>query len=85
MLERRPGVTRLMDRLESKALVSRTRDDADRRRVVCTIREKGLDLLGTLDREVARVDGILLHSLSEPEVTEMTELLNRLRSAVSER
>lgn len=84
MLERQPGVTRLVDRLEAKGLVVRSRDEADRRRVVCSIRQDGLDLLVSLDRELAQVDDMVQHGLSESQVTEMTLLLNLLRSAVSD-
>jgi len=85
MLERRPGVTRLVDRLQGKGLVGRARDDGDRRRVLCSIRQKGLELLATLDRDLARLDRVVIDGLSAPDVTELTTLLNRLRAAVRQR
>src|SRR5678809_372016 len=56
MIEQTPGVTRLIDRLERKGLVTRTPCPKDRRRVFCKITPKGLDLLKELDDPVNRWD-----------------------------
>src|SRR3954449_5749780 len=48
MIEQTPGVTRLVDRLERKGLVTRAPCPTDRRRVFCRITPKGLDLLTEL-------------------------------------
>lgn len=45
MIERTPGVTRLVDRLSRKDLVERERDTEDRRRIVCRITPGGLTVL----------------------------------------
>src|SRR5262249_27588175 len=37
MIERTPGITRLLDRLEAKQLVHRERFSSDRRQVLCTV------------------------------------------------
>src|SRR5512138_1242148 len=52
MIERAPGITRLLDRLEAVGLVSRQRCRDDRRRVLCTITRKGLDALERADEPV---------------------------------
>src|ERR1051325_6433181 len=49
MIERTPGITRMIDRLEAKRLVVREIRPQDRRYVHCRITEKGLNLLATLD------------------------------------
>src|SRR3954469_19439406 len=49
MIEETPGITRLIDRLESKKLVARKRCATDRRQVFCLITRPGLDLLARLD------------------------------------
>src|SRR4051795_1937402 len=49
MIEETPGITRLIDRLEAKKLVSRERCLTDRRQVFCRITPSGLSLLTTLD------------------------------------
>ena len=50
MVERAPGVTRLLDRLEAKALVRRERCRTDRRQVLCWIRPAGTQMLADLER-----------------------------------
>ncbi len=37
MIERNPGITRLLDRLEAKSLIRRERSAGDRRRQICRI------------------------------------------------
>ena len=48
MIEQTPGITRMIDRLEVKGLVSRERGCQDRRQVLCRISQAGLDLLSAL-------------------------------------
>ena len=45
LLRRAPDVTRLLDRLETKGLVSRTRAEPDRRLSISTISPEGSELL----------------------------------------
>src|SRR5829696_3408168 len=45
MIEQTPGITRLIDRLETKRLALRERCKNDRRRVYCRITRDGLALL----------------------------------------
>src|SRR5687768_201697 len=52
MVRRDPDLTRLLDRLESRRLVTRTRGTADRRVVQATITAEGLGLLESLDATV---------------------------------
>src|SRR5918911_5307974 len=52
MIERTPGITRMIDRLESKGLVEREVRPHDRRCVFCRITRKGLSLLKALDAPV---------------------------------
>ena len=75
MIERTPGVTRLVDRLLQKDLVTRERDPRDRRRIVCSITEDGMD---TLARIEPRLRGALeaFEGALDPEVLE--ELAHRL-------
>src|SRR6476660_4124988 len=49
MITRDPDVTRLLDRLERRGLVSRCRDNEDRRMVLTRITEAGQKLLAQLD------------------------------------
>ena len=57
MVEEAPGITRLLDRLEAKALVRRQRCPKDRRQHLCWITPKGLDLLASLDEPAGSAAG----------------------------
>src|SRR5690348_18290459 len=52
MITRDPDVTRLLDRLEKRGLVSRCRETEDRRMVLTRISPEGLKLLARLDEPV---------------------------------
>lgn len=52
MIEETPGITRLIDRLEERSLVSRERSVSDRRQVICRISQAGVDILARLDGPV---------------------------------
>jgi MarR family transcriptional regulator, organic hydroperoxide resistance regulator len=66
MIERAPGVTRLLDRLEGEGWVLRTRGSEDRRQVLARITPAGARLLDTLDPAVAQAEDALMAAL-EPE------------------
>ena len=80
MLERTPGVTRLIDRMEHKGWVARQRCTDDRRRVWCRISPQGLKLLSRLDAPVGELDDALSGVLEESEIVELIEYLDRLRA-----
>jgi DNA-binding MarR family transcriptional regulator len=62
MIRRDPDLTRLLDRLEARDLVTRARGAADRRVVLSAITEEGLALLAELDEPMeARVRERLAH------------------------
>src|ERR1700694_5664766 len=52
MITRDPDVTRLLDRLEKRGLISRCRETRDRRSVMARITPQGLKLLARLDEPV---------------------------------
>lgn len=80
MIEKTPGVTRLVDRLEEKGLVRRERSSEDRRCVLCTVTGEGLDLLAELDEPVREADEEALAGLEDDEVERLIELLDRVRA-----
>jgi len=82
MVERQPGVTRLVDRLVAKGLVGRTRDREDRRRVVCAIGPEGLELLRRVDARMPDVDDAVAGALEGGDLSQLVRLLDRLRAAV---
>ena len=81
MIEQTPGVTRLVDRLERKALVARVPCPNDRRRVFCRITPKGLDLLKELDDPVNRWDTQAVAVLQPSDLDSLINLLDRVRAS----
>ena len=71
MITRDPDITRLLDRLEDRGLVARSRDRADRRVITTRISDKGLRLLKDLDgpieglhrKQIGHLGGRKLRSL----------------------
>lgn len=80
LIERTPGVTRLIDRLAEKELVRRARCADDRRMVHCWITEQGLAILARLDEPMDEADEALAGPLDEREVRHLVALLDRVRS-----
>lgn len=80
MVERHPGVTRLVDRLVRKGLVDRTRGDEDRRVVRCSITPEGRVVLERLDGVVEAADEAVRRALGEERLGELIEMLDRLRA-----
>ena len=80
MIEKAPGITRLLDRLERKGLVLRERCPGDRRQVICRITPKGLDLLVSLDSAIRKaVEPI--KRLSQRDLKHLIRLLDSVRRA----
>jgi DNA-binding MarR family transcriptional regulator len=79
LIERVPGVTRLLDRIEEKGLVRRARCPEDRRLVHCWITPSGLDLLSDLDDAVDRSDHDAVSGLSEGQIQMLIESLEQIR------
>ncbi len=82
MIERQPGVTRLIDRLIRKEFVARRRDRIDRRKVVCSITPSGLELLDRLDARIDGTDGAVLEALQVGELHTLIDHLDRLRAGI---
>jgi DNA-binding MarR family transcriptional regulator len=80
LIERTPGITRLLDRLEEKRLVRRERCEDDRRMVHCWITEAGLELLEIMDAPVDAVDDDILRALNDDDVLNLIRLLDQVRS-----
>jgi MarR family transcriptional regulator, organic hydroperoxide resistance regulator len=81
MIERTPGITRMIDRLEAKGLVGREIPPNDRRFVYCRITKKGLALLKLLDEPIEEANHQAFCGLSKAELQQLTNLLLKLRLA----
>src|ERR1700686_1007392 len=83
MITRDPDVTRLLDRLEKRGLISRCRETKDRRTVRVRIAPEGLKVLGRMDETVQAAHRKQLGHLGQQRLQELTELLRVARSQVA--
>jgi DNA-binding MarR family transcriptional regulator len=82
MITRDPDVTRLLDRLEKRELISRCRETKDRRTVMARITPQGLKLLGRLDEPVQATHRKQLGHLGRERLRALAELLSVSRAQV---
>lgn len=75
MITRDPDITRLLDRLEKRGLISRCRENRDRRMVMVRITPMGLKLLARLDEPVQAAHRQQLGYLGRKRLGALTELL----------
>jgi DNA-binding MarR family transcriptional regulator len=80
MITRDPDITRLLDRLEKRGLVSRCRETRDRRAVLARIAPDGLDLLAKLDEPMTEIHREQLGHLGPARLQELAELLQACRN-----
>jgi len=78
LLDRMSDVSRIIDRLVHKRLVSRCMSDKDRRAVDIMITAEGLAILGKLDEEMS-IHRILDSHLTDDECRQLNDLLDKLR------
>lgn len=82
MVEQTPGITRLIDRLETKKLVLRERCRTDRRQVFCRITKHGLALLARLDEPMRASEEESLGTLSPQQLARLIRLLDIARNGL---
>ena len=80
MLNRMPDVTRLLDRMEESGLVSRSREEADRRQVRTQLTARARRMVDELDDKVRAEHQRQLGHLSEDQLSSMIELLTAARN-----
>jgi DNA-binding MarR family transcriptional regulator len=81
LIEQAPGVTRLLDRLEAKALIRRQRCPKDRRQHLCRISATGLQLLEKIDALTAHAHEESLKGLRQKDRVTFIRLLDAIRAA----
>ncbi len=79
MLTHDPDLTRLLDRLEARALVTRSRQRRDRRVINVRVTAKGLALLRTLDQPVLEARRRQLQHLGPRRLQALARLLAEAR------
>ena|SRR5690349_23310914 len=80
MVTHDPDITRLLDRLEKRKLVARSRSTGDRRIVTTRITGLGLRLLSSLDKPVIGLSRRLFRHMAKQDLRKLSSLLDQLRS-----
>jgi DNA-binding MarR family transcriptional regulator len=81
MVTKDSDITRLLDRLEARGLISREREAKDRRRMVARITGEGLRVLGELDEPIADCHRRQLGHLGEKRLATLGKLLDAARDS----
>jgi DNA-binding MarR family transcriptional regulator len=74
MVDRAPDITRLVDRLQARRLVKRTRGSEDQRQAITCITAKGIKLLDTMRPPIEAETRDLLARLSDEDCRELGRL-----------
>jgi len=80
LISRDPDITRLLDRMESRGWIARTREEKDRRVVKTRITKEGLRILAALDAPVQALHQRQLKHLPERQLRQLASLLDRARA-----
>ena len=80
MITREPDMTRLLDRLEKRGLIARSRSDTDRRVVRTSITPHGVQLISGLDQPIIELHKRQLGHLGESKLRQLIELLEEART-----
>jgi len=80
MITRDPDITRLLDRLEKRGLISRWREARDRRVVMAKITAEGLKVLARLDESVEETHRKQLGHMGKEKLRALAALLNEART-----
>jgi DNA-binding MarR family transcriptional regulator len=79
MIEQSPGLTRLLDRLEEKKLVTRVRSTQDRRVVRCHFTKAGAALLQQMEEPLREAEQTLMKAMPTEKLSALTTLLAEVR------
>ena len=80
MVTHDPDITRLLDRLEKRKLITRSRDARDRRVVTARITKPGLRLLGELDKPLVELHRKLFRHMTQRDLKKLSSLLEKVRT-----
>jgi DNA-binding MarR family transcriptional regulator len=79
MVTKDSDITRLLERLDTRGLISRARDGQDRRYITVKITPEGLELLSSLDEPIAQCHKRQLCHLGEERLASLGKLLDAAR------
>ncbi|WP_372945906.1 MarR family winged helix-turn-helix transcriptional regulator [Muriicola sp.] len=77
MVSKMSNTTRLVDKLLAKGMVDRSVCETNRRKIEITITEEGLELLKQMDKVMSTTEAELVSGLSESELAQLNELLDK--------
>ncbi len=80
LVTREPDITRLLDRLEKRGLLGRSRESQDRRVITVRITDAGLAALKELDHPVEDAVRQPLRRLGTDRLAQLIEMLEEVRS-----
>jgi DNA-binding MarR family transcriptional regulator len=80
MITKDSDITRLLDRLEARKLISRARETKDRRVIIARITRGGLRLLAELDQPIAECHRQQLGHLEDKHLISLSKLFDRVRN-----
>ena len=80
MIHRDPDITRLLDRLEARGLISRSRIETDRRVIIARVTDEGLRVLSGLDEPINNIHHRQLKHLSRNQLKTLSDLLELARN-----
>ena len=80
MITRDPDITRLLDRLETRGLITRQRDTKDRRVVSTRITPEGLAILEQLDKPVLDLHRRQFSHMPQSKLAQLINLLEQART-----
>ena len=85
MITHDPDITRLLNRLEDRGLVERTRDKSDRRVIFGKVTSAGVKLLREMDAPLEKRGREMLRHVSQEKLKQLIELLELVRATKSAR
>ena len=81
MVTKDSDITRLLERLDTRGLITRERDVQDRRYITVKITTEGLSLLASLDEPIARCHERQIGHLGRERLASLGKLLDEARAA----
>ena len=85
LLLTQPSVSRLLDRIAARGLVTKNEDPRDARGTIVTLTDEGYSLFRRIGAEHAAAIAELMTALSPEELAELTRLTDKLRRGVDPR
>jgi DNA-binding MarR family transcriptional regulator len=80
MISRDPDITRLLDRMEKRNLITRQRQSDDRRVVKTYVTPEGLELLKALDRPVSALHKRQFQGIAPAKLKALAAILEEIRT-----